>query len=421
MPKICTCVSPVAMKAKEIYEAGSECTAVVVGAGIAGLSAAIILARAGWGVTVIERATDPGEVGAGLAISRNAVAAFRGLGFDQKTLTALGYFTWAEGIRSRAGREILRVPNRRGVRESVSLIGVHRQRLHNALLDRAERLGVEVITGIPVTDVDPGDPRGSPAVVADHQADLVIGADGMHSALRTALFPDIKAVYSGYSSWRAIIPRDGESTLQQYWGPHAEFGILPVSDSQTYWYGYVGMPECTILANELDTARTRFAGWDLPVQQILERTSPESVIRHDVFHLPAGVPHYVRGRVVMIGDAAHGSLPTLGQGAVSALEDGVCAGAVIGDAVPSGTDLATALHDFDVARRRRGRQLARGAQTMARIGAHLGPGWPQRIRNQLLRLVPPTAMVRASRTILDWTPPKSPASSPSSERRPSAQ
>ena len=82
-------------------------------------------------------------------------------------------------------------------------------------------------------------------------------------------------------------------------------------------------------------------------------TPPEAVLRHDVHYLPGGLPRYTTGRVVMVGDAAHGSVPTMGQGAATALEDGLCVGLLIGAPVAAGGRLAPALDGFDAARRPR--------------------------------------------------------------------
>src|SRR3712207_1454165 len=159
----------------------------------------------------------------------------------------------------------------------------------------------------------------------------------MRSAVRAVLFPASRPVYSGYSSWRGIAPgAHGYTALQQYWGPHAEFGMVRVADDETYWYGYVAMPERTVIADELGAARERFAGWASPVQEVMAATPPEAVLRHDVHHLPGGLPRYTTGRVVMVGDAAHGTLPTMGQGAATALEDGLCVGLLVGAPVATG-------------------------------------------------------------------------------------
>ncbi|MGO1174370.1 MAG: FAD-dependent oxidoreductase, partial [Actinomycetaceae bacterium] len=255
-------------------------TAIVVGAGIAGLAAAISLADQGWRVTVLERSDEPREVGAGVALSRNAVAALGGLGIGPGAVAGLGFPTRAAGTWTSDGHPILTIPDAPATREAVGLVGVHRRRLHGALARRAADSGVEVVAGTRVTDLEAGDPDGERAVVAGREADLVVGADGMHSAVRAALFPDARAVYSGFSSWRAIIPRAAdETTLRQFWGSRAEVGVMPVHPDETYWYGYVAMPECTELADELAAARRRLTGWAQEVTDLLDRTAPADVLR----------------------------------------------------------------------------------------------------------------------------------------------
>ena len=383
--------------------------AVVVGAGIAGLASAVSLARAGWRVTVLERAPELGEVGAGFAMSRNAVAAVRGLGFDDDDVAALGFATFAAGTWDAHGEPILTISDDPEIRRSVALIGVHRVRLHETLQRHAAAAGVEVVPGVRVTELEPGVAGGAKAVVAGREADLVVGADGMHSAVRARLFPGRTASYSGFSSWRAITPgRFGDDALRQFWGPRAEFGIMPVSESQTYWYGYVAMPERTELRDEHGAAAERFSDWADPVREIIAATPPGAVLRHDVHHLRGGLPRYVTGRVVMIGDAAHGFLPTMGQGAATALEDGLCVGLLIGGPVTAGTDLAAALAAFDKDRRPRGRALGRASLASARIGSHLGGGWRQSVRNALMRRVPSSMIQRGSHAAMGWTPPSSP-------------
>ena len=390
-------------------------TAVVAGGGIAGLAAAVAVAQAGWRVTVLERAPAFGEVGAGLGFTSNGMAALRALGLEE-AVRAGGHLAPHAGYQDRSGRWLLRIPGTRpGPHAITTICGIHRQRLHAMLRQAAAAAGAELVTGAEVTAVRPGDPGGEPAAVTwrtsagEHsgEADLVVAADGVRSTVRAQLFPGARPRYAGSTSWRAVIPDTAfEGRLVEVWGPGTEFGALRVSDGEVYWYGEFVHPEGTSFADELDAARAHFAGWAPWIRAIVAATTASQLMRHDVYHLPGGCPSYVRGRTVITGDAAHAMLPTIGQGAATALEDGVCVGRMIAGPVSTGGDLAAALAAFDQTRRPRCRQLARQATLLARSGFELGDGWRQPVRNALLRLIPAGPAFKAGARIARWMPPE---------------
>jgi 2-polyprenyl-6-methoxyphenol hydroxylase-like FAD-dependent oxidoreductase len=214
--------------------------------------------------------------------------------------------------------------------------------------------------------------------------------------------------YAGSTSWRAVIPDTRlDGRLIEVWGPGTEFGALRVNDGEIYWYGEFVHPEGASFADELAAARTHFAGWSQWIRDLIAATAASQLMRHDVCHLPGGCPSYASGRVVLIGDAAHAMLPTIGQGAATALEDGVCVGRMIAAPAAAGADLAAALGAFDRTRRPRCRQLARQAILLARLGFEVGPGWRQAARNTILRLLPAGPAIKAGARITHWTPPAS--------------
>ena len=392
-----------------------ELSATVIGGGIAGLASAIALAQAGWRVTVLERAAAFGEVGAGLATTGNGMTALAALGLDED-IREVAYQTGTAGKQDQAGRWIMRMPDTRNDPTAVTTIwGLQRQRLHGVLRAAAEAAdGVELVTGAEVVSVRPGAPGGDPAAISWRTGDaeqtaeaaLLVAADGARSAVRAQLFPAVPARYSGSTSWRAIFPdTDSEDRLVQAWGPGTEFGSLRVSPTEIYWYGYFRNPEGAVFADELAAARERFAGWAPWIRAMVDATPAERLMRHDVYHLPGGLPAYTSGRVVFVGDAAHAMLPTAGQGAATALEDGVCVGRLIAAPVTAGGDMAAALAAFDHARRPRCRQIARTAILTARFGCDLGGGWRQTVRNAVFRRLPAAQLVKAGQSIVHWSAP----------------
>lgn len=388
-------------------------TATVVGGGIAGLASAVSLAQAGWQVTVLERAPAFGEVGAGLAVTGNGMAALAALGLDEAAQAA-GHQTVTAGFQDPGGRWLMRVPDRPRLRAVTTIWGMHRQRLHEVLRQGAQAQGVELVTGAEVVAVRAGVPEGELAAVtwstggAARKADahLVVAADGVRSATAAQLFPAVRPRYSGSTSWRAVIPDTAcDERLVEVWGPGTEFGAVRVSDSEIYWYGYFRSPAGTVFADELAAARDRFATWAPWIRGLVAATPADRLIRHDVYHLARGLPSYVRGRVVLVGDAAHAMLPTAGQGAASALEDGVCVGRMVAAPVLAGGEMAAALTAFDRTRRARCQQIGRTAAMIARLGADLDGGPRQAIRNALMRIVPPGPLIKAGAQITGWTPP----------------
>lgn len=394
--------------------------AFVVGGGIAGLAAAVALLRTGWRVTVAERQPALGEIGAGLALSRNGLGALTWLGLAED-VHAAGHPVAITGQQHHRGRWLMRQPaDDPRFAETNRVVGVHRARLL-AVLERAVRreAAARVLSGGTVVDVRPGDPAGDRAAVRWHdaageheaEADLVVVADGVGSRIRDRLTPGAAVAYSGKTCWRAVIddagPGDGGlvgDEFVQVWGPYTEFGAVRIAPREVYWYGYFVAPAQTRFADEHAAAVDHFADWSPAVRAIVAATEPERLLRHDVIHLPGGAPSYRAGRAVLVGDAAHAVVPTMGQGANLSLEDGSAVGTLIGEPVARGGSLGRALAAYDRRRRPRARLIARRSVLTGRFGADLGPGLPQRLRNAAFRLAPTGLVVRTGFAVLNWTP-----------------
>lgn len=388
---------------------------------MAGLATAIGLARAGWDVTVLEAASQGREVGAGFALAPNGVRALAALGLDAQALAASWPVTLA-GFSGPDGRPVrgydVSAPYAAGLR----VHGMERRGLLAILAEAATEAGADVVTGARVTGatretVAGARPAGGALAVHYERlgvprglaADVVVGADGLRSAVREAVAPATSLRYSGHSSWRGVVAA-AELVGDRFWlrwGPRAEFGAVRTGPANVYWYGYTAMPEGARLPDERAAALERFAGWASPVRELIERTPPADVMRHDVHALLRPPESYVRDRMVLVGDAAHAMLPTLGQGINLALEDAVTLTSVLAavrDAAPSG-GLDAALASYDASRGERTRSIHRRSEAAARLGAHAGRG-VRLLRNAVLPLVPGRLAARGSAGLFAWEPPE---------------
>ncbi|WP_036500459.1 FAD-dependent monooxygenase [Nocardia aobensis] len=372
---------------------------IVVGGGIGGMAAAIALHRRGHDVEVWERAAAVGEVGSGLTLWPNGLRALDAIGVGAEVRSRAMADTEG-GIRDRSGRWLTRTDTEKVADRYGPVVAVHRADLFDilrtALGEDRLRLGVTV-TGVDIED---------PAVQVLHSggaetADLVIGADGLRSVVRTAVCPHARPPrYAGYTAWRMITePQPDLRQGGQIWGSGEIFGIVPLADHRVYMFGAVNAAEGERAPDgEFSAVRRRFGAWPDPVPRLLDAVSPDSVMRHDIYHLP-DLPTFVRGRVALLGDAAHAMTPNMGQGANLALEDAVTLAALLDNG-----ELDDALRRYDALRRPRTRALAHRSR---RIGTVAQWSWTPavRARDTALRLMPGWAMPRAFARALDWAPP----------------
>ncbi|WP_229068829.1 FAD-dependent monooxygenase [Actinoplanes sp. DH11] len=369
-------------------------SAVVIGGGIGGLSAALGLSRAGRQVTVLERAAAFRPVGAGVVLQANGLRCLDALGVGA-AVRAGGIPDRSGGTRTADGRWLARVEADRLERVlGTPAYGIHRATLHQILLDALPG-DVTVHTGAAVTGVtaDGEVTWQGPDGPARLRADLVVGADGIRSTVRKTLWPDAAdPVHVGVTAWRGISPVwPDDLVVGISWGPGAEFGIVPLADGRVYWYGAVNATPGSASA-EIDA---RFRHWHDPIPELIAATP--AVLRDDLACLDEPLPTYVNGRVVLLGDAAHAMTPNLGQGANQALEDAVVLAAVAGE--PDG------LSRYDRQRRPRSQQVAKASRMIGRFGQQLENPLAVAARNTLIRLIPPRLALRSMARHADWHPP----------------
>jgi 2-polyprenyl-6-methoxyphenol hydroxylase-like FAD-dependent oxidoreductase len=384
--------------------------AVVAGAGIGGLTAAVALQHQGWEVTVLERAPALEPVGLGLGLGPNALHALDaiGLGDEVRRFSAIqGH----GGVRRCDGRWLVRtdlglMAERFGDPELMALRADLVDLLAGRLPDGVLR------TGVTVTGVDPGDPgdQASRARVTtsagDLDADLVVAADGIRSPIRTALFPGHPGPrYSGCTAWRFLAPKpDRSPDPAETWGRGAVFGAVPLADGRVYCYATAFAPPGQRSGDEAAELKRRFGGWHDPVPALIASVSPDAMLHDDVYWMAEPLPAYHHGRVAILGDAAHAMTPNLGQGACQAIEDAIVLASVAGPGTSA--DLGA----YTAARLPRTQKVVRDSYRAMRLsGLTSRPAIA--LRNAGVSLVGrlgPGPMLRQLAPIASWTPPPLP-------------
>lgn len=365
--------------------------ALIVGGGIGGLAAAVAFHQRGWQVEVLERAARFTEIGAGLSIQPNGLRALDTLGLGD-ALRAGGASGPPLGIRRRQGSWLIRNDIDELERRFGPWAVIHRAALVDLL--RAAVPTAVLRPGTTVRQVDPGG-----TVVHDggtSTADLVVGADGVHSVTRRSVWPQAPGPrYVGYTTWRLIASSPSVTASVETWGRGRRFGQVPMPDGRVYCYLMANAPAGSRIG--LERLREQFAGWHDPIPALLAGVREDSVLQHDTYELPE-LSTYATGKVAILGDAAHAMTPNLGQGACQALEDAVTLAAAV-----DMLGVAAGLREYDRLRRPRTQMIARLSQ---RVGApaHWRSPSLTALRDAALPLVPSALFGRSITPAYDWAP-----------------
>lgn len=353
----------------------------VIGGGIAGLAAAVALHRRGVEVTVYEQASALSEIGAGVQMTPNAMNALRLLGLEESAM-AVAFEPESQVLRSwKSGRVIYRAPIRSVFRErfGAPLCSFHRADLLSVLAaplpDSAIRLDARCVA------VEPAATSAS-ACFADGsaiEADIVVGADGIHSLVRTSLFGAASPRFTGCMCWRGLVPVERippgliEPSSSNWMGPHGHVvhyyvrrgemvNFVAIHDTDEW------TEESWIREADRDELMTTYATWNERLRRLFECS--DRYFKWGLFDREP-LAQWTKGRVTLLGDSAHAMLPFLAQGAAMGIEDG-CVLAELVARYPA--DLDEALRRYEALRVPRTRRAVLGSRERAKLN-HLPSRW----------------------------------------------
>jgi 2-polyprenyl-6-methoxyphenol hydroxylase-like FAD-dependent oxidoreductase len=373
---------------------------IIIGGGIGGVTAAIALKRAGMDVTVFERAEEIREVGSGLPLWTNALRALHTIGLSDE-LEQLGVQVTSVSVSTWRGDTLTDTKNDKYLKRLGTItIVVHRAELLALLLktlgeDRVQ-LGMNCV----------GFTQDETGVCArfeggqEVQGDVLIGADGIHSVIRTQLFGLIKPGYVGYTCWRGLAHTTRTGLETWAWGKGCQFGITPMSQARAYWFVQKYAPE-----GEKDKPGGKkseilelFHDWHDPIPAVIEATAETDILRNDIYELKH-LRQWSQGRATLLGDAAHAMTPNLGQGACQAIEDAVALGACLKES----TDIAAALQLYEKRRVTRANNITRLAHFIGQSVQWENP-MLSGARNTIIRNIPVSMAIKRFMWLFDYQP-----------------
>jgi len=342
---------------------------IIVGGGIGGLSLARELHRQGLPAVVLERATKLATVGAGIIMNPNAMAVLEANGLAECVRArSSGYLareTFDEHGRRLATRDYR--PLYAAGRLALGAL-CHRAHLHECLYDGLPAGTVHLDMRIVGLAQGTGGVRVTTETGQTFTGDVLVGADGIHSIVRTRFFGPNEPAYLGYRSHRFVVEnRDGLDHFTEFLGHGKRVGLVPIGGGQLYvWTTFNSPRESRAWALETPQAfRALFAEFtDSRVRAALgalESTDPVVCTDIEEVHQTA----WTRGRVALLGDAAHALTPNMGQGAGMAMEDAAVLAEELARAAPGETDLTAALAGYVARRRPR-------VETIVRLSRQIG-------------------------------------------------
>lgn len=348
----------------------------IVGAGIGGLVSALCLNKKGYEVEIYEQSEVLSELGAGVQLSPNATRVLDYLEltddlkphvFEPRSFQFLNYKTEKIISKRDLGSKIqddFGFPN----------FDVHRADLQKVLLNKVEEKGIKIYTNMKVIDV--GNEENKAYIKINEEkikADIVIGADGINSVVREKLFKKKESSFTGNVAWRMLIPVDllprdlilPDTTV--WLGPKKHFVSYHVSGGKNL--NCVCLVEQEGWKNEswsergnIEDLREVYNGWNQTIETLLKIANPNTLYRWALHDRPP-MKQWSKGRIILLGDAAHPMLPFLAQGAAMAIEDG----AVLADCISSYEDNEKSLKYFEQIRKPRTSFVQLAARRNAKI------------------------------------------------------
>lgn len=303
---------------------------IIIGAGIGGLTTGIALKRFGHQVIIYEQTAQILPVGAAISVWSNGVKCLNYLGLSEKIARIggpLNDMAYIDGFSQQTMTQFSLLPLIQQVGQRP--YPVSRAELQNLLMDEFGREDIRLGMRMQQLEDDGFQVTATFADGSRDSAPLLIGADGTHSITRSYVLGEtLQRRYAGYVNWNGLVEISEDLAPAEQWttfvGEGKRVSLMPVADGRFYFFFDVPLPAG--LPNEKahyqSSLKEYFKGWCQPVQTLIERINPHTTNRVEIHDIEPFMDFY-KGRVVLLGDAAHSTTPDIGQGGCQAMEDAI--------------------------------------------------------------------------------------------------
>lgn len=356
----------------------------IIGAGIAGLTAATMLKKNGYDATIFEASDSVRGIGAGMGLASNAIKAFEYLNLSEAVVSISKPLTDFK-ICDQKGKPLFSINTER-IKKSFGTdnYAVHRTDLHKLLMSKLKADHIFIKKKLVNLTAQKDKVQVYFEDGTAREFDFVIGADGVNSQIRQLLLPDTKPKYAGYWCWRNVVkdPKIDLTYSFATWGKRGRFGVTPLNKDRMYWFACIKSDLKDQIKNyKLKELKVRFKDYDKIIPELLALSKDEDMISGPVLDIdPISKFHF--GRILLVGDAAHATTPNMGQGACMAVEDI----AVLQDELQK-NDFLQACRNFEKRRISRTRYIIKNSRRAGKI-AQFENSFSLSIRNALFQNLP---------------------------------
>jgi len=361
---------------------------IIIGGGIGGLTTAIAFCRQGWNVSVHEAAPELSPTGQGIWVPVNAMRVLDRLGLAQQVSQA-GWPLQSIELRTDSNELLSSLDVTAGdSRQPHTIISIRRSELVTILSSQLQPGILRLASQFTHFSEEQSLVRAHFLDGSNEAADLLVGADGIHSRVRKQLFPAIPLRYSGQTCFRGIaalvLPNRIAAGCREIWGGKNRFGFSAIGSGHVYWFAPqlapAGMKDSP--DKRMDDLQLAYKNFPYPVADILAASKVEDTLRTDLYDFQP-IPHWYRHNIALMGDAAHAMTPNLGQGGAQAIEDAF----VLAEETSRNCSLPVALANYQRIRMPKVKRIVNTAWTLGKI-AHWQNPVARTLRDIAIRMTP---------------------------------